>query len=159
MLGLYRSTSCKDFFPSLLCTAAYRRLSAQSSQRLSHRCLPVAPLLTRRACATPAAAAGAHAARARRQVAWLDEARGPRDRGISADDVHVDLEDVGALRVVDRQLVLGEVVASADDPLGQVGAPPCRACAGGQVGQVGPALPRKCVRGECRAVVHTFRRL
>jgi len=94
-----------------------------------------------------------------RQVAWLDEARGPRDRGISADDVHVDLEDVGALRVVDRQLVLGEVVASADDPLGQVGAPPCRACAGGQVGQVGPALPRKCVRGECRAVVHTFRRL
>ena len=55
-----------------------------------------------------------------RQVAWLDETRGPRERGISADDVHVDLEDVGALRVIDRQLVLGEVVAAADDPLGQV---------------------------------------
>ena len=54
------------------------------------------------------------------QVAWLDETRGPRERGIAADDVHVDLEDVGALRVVDRQLVLGEVVAAADDPLGQV---------------------------------------
>ena len=106
----------------------------------------MAPLLTRRACAAPAAAAGAHAARARCQVAWLDEARGPRDRGISADDVHVDLEDVGALRVVDRQLVLGEVVASADDPLGQVGAQR-------------PSLPRSCVTGECRAVVHTFQRL
>lgn len=55
-----------------------------------------------------------------RQVAWLDETRGPRDRGISADDVQVDLEDVGALRVIDRQLVLGEVVAAAADPLGQV---------------------------------------
>lgn len=53
-------------------------------------------------------------------MAWLDETRGPRERGISADDVHVDLEDVGALRVIDRQLVLGEVVAAADDPLGQV---------------------------------------
>ena len=56
----------------------------------------------------------------RPQVAWLDETRGPRERGIAADDVHVDLEDVGALRVVDRQLVLGEVVAAANDPLGQV---------------------------------------
>ena len=74
------------------------------------------------------------------QVAWLSE--GPTTG--EPNEVRYADEDMGRLRVVDRGLMTGDVVASADNPLGQVA-------------HLAPCMHARCMRPGQSAVLPLMR--